>query len=152
MLTRPQGRVDILVSGLLVAVLGEGASFGELALIYGTPRAATVRAATPSRLWALDRDSYRRILMGSTIRKRKMYKELLSHVSILESLDPWERDTVADALEPVSFAVGERVVRQGEPGNDFYIIVTGEAAVSQVRVEGEPGQQVRRLGPSEENP
>ena len=29
------------------------------------------------------RDSYRRILMGSTIRKRKMYEELLAKVSIL---------------------------------------------------------------------
>ena len=29
------------------------------------------------------RDSYRRILMGSTIRKRKMYEEFLSKVSIL---------------------------------------------------------------------
>ena len=29
------------------------------------------------------RDSYRRILMGSTIRKRKMYEEFLAKVSIL---------------------------------------------------------------------
>jgi len=64
-------------------VIGEGGSFGELALIHGTPRAATVRAKTDMKLWGLDRDSYRRILMGSTIRKRKMYEEFLSRVSIL---------------------------------------------------------------------
>jgi hypothetical protein len=34
-------------------------------------------------LWGIDRDSYRRILMGSTIRKRKMYEGFLSKVSIL---------------------------------------------------------------------
>lgn len=67
----------------LVTVIGEGGSFGELALIHGTPRAATVRAKTDVKLWGLDRDSYRRILMGSTIRKRKMYEEFLSRVSIL---------------------------------------------------------------------
>lgn len=67
----------------LVTVIGEGGSFGELALIHGTPRAATVRAKTDMKLWGLDRDSYRRILMGSTIRKRKMYEEFLSRVSIL---------------------------------------------------------------------
>lgn len=27
----------------MVTVIGEGGSFGELALIYGTPRAATVK-------------------------------------------------------------------------------------------------------------
>ena len=65
-----------------------GGSFGELALIYGTPRAATVKAAvaTDVKLWGIDRDSYRRILMGSTIRKRKMYDEFLSKVSILGEL------------------------------------------------------------------
>jgi hypothetical protein len=37
----------------------------------------------PLQLWGIDRDSYRRILMGSTIRKRKMYEGFLSKVSIL---------------------------------------------------------------------
>jgi hypothetical protein len=63
--------------------IGETGSFGELALIYGTPRAATIKAKTDVKLWAIDRDSYRRILMGSTIRKRKLYESFLSKVSIL---------------------------------------------------------------------
>ena len=73
-----------------MVAIGEGGSFGELALIYGTPRAATVKASssTDVKLWGIDRDSYRRILMGSTIRKRKMYEEFLSKVSILGKLQP----------------------------------------------------------------
>ena len=35
--------------------IGEGGSFGELALIYGTPRAATVKASTDVKLWGIDR-------------------------------------------------------------------------------------------------
>ena len=38
-----------------VVSLGEGGSFGELALIYGTPRAATVQAVTDVKLWGIDR-------------------------------------------------------------------------------------------------
>lgn len=145
----------------MVTTISEGGSFGELALIYGTPRAATVRAKTDVKLWGIDRDSYRRILMGSTIRKRKMYEEFLSRVSILgmihwfrhywwnfkfklfikkiilitESLDKWERLTVADSLEPVGFEDGETIVKQGEAGDDFYIIVEGYAVVLQQRAE-----------------
>lgn len=76
---------QIVVNGEKVLTIGEGGSFGELALIYGTPRAATVKASAAGdvKLWGIDRDSYRRILMGSTIRKRKMYEEFLSKVSIL---------------------------------------------------------------------
>lgn len=77
------GSGQVFVNNDLVTTIQEGGSFGELALIYGTPRAATVRAKTDVKLWGIDRDSYRRILMGSTIRKRKMYEEFLSRVSIL---------------------------------------------------------------------
>ena len=40
-----------------------------------------------------------------------------------ENLDKWERLTVADALEPVQFDDGQEIVRQGEPGDDFFIIL-----------------------------
>ena len=66
-----------------VAKLGKGGSFGELALIYGTPRAATVTAANEVKLWRIDRDSYRRILMESTVKKRKLYEEFLASVPLL---------------------------------------------------------------------
>lgn len=39
-----------------------------------------------------------------------------------DNLDKWERLTVADALEPVQFEDGQEIVRQGEPGDDFFII------------------------------
>lgn len=55
--------LQVYVNGELVTNIGEGGSFGELALIYGTPRAATVKAKTDLKLWGIDRDSYRRILM-----------------------------------------------------------------------------------------
>jgi len=44
-------------------------SFGELALIYGSPRAATVKAKTDCKLWVIDRLTYRNIKMASTSRK-----------------------------------------------------------------------------------
>ncbi|XP_055050760.2 cAMP-dependent protein kinase type I-beta regulatory subunit isoform X1 [Misgurnus anguillicaudatus] len=139
----------VYVNGEWVTSIGEGGSFGELALIYGTPRAATVKAKTDLKLWGIDRDSYRRILMGSTLRKRKMYEEFLSKVSILESLDKWERLTVADALEPVQFEDGEKIVVQGEPGDDFFIITEGTASVLQRRSDNEEYVEVGRLGPSD---
>jgi len=143
------GEVEVFVNGEKMLTIGEGGSFGELALIYGTPRAATIKAATDVKLWGIDRDSYRRILMGSTIRKRRMYEEFLSKVPILENLDKWERLTVADALEAVTFEDAEAVVSQGEPGNDFFIIVDGSVVVTQISDEGSEPREVGRLGPSE---
>ena len=42
-----------------------GESFGELALLYNCPRAATVRCTRGGTLWALDRATFRAVLCGS---------------------------------------------------------------------------------------
>lgn len=60
-----------------------------------------------------------------------LFKIKIIFFSLAESLEKWERLTVADALEPVSFTDGEIIVRQGEPGNDFYIIVEGTVILIQ---------------------
>lgn len=61
----PCSALQVYVNNEWATSVGEGGSFGELALIYGTPRAATVKAKTNVKLWGIDRDSYRRILMAS---------------------------------------------------------------------------------------
>ena len=80
-----------------------------------------------------------------------MHLQKLSNLrsNIAENLDKWERLTVADALEAVSFDENEVVVTQGEPGNDFFIIVEGTAVVTQFRNEGEDPVEVGRLGSSD---
>ena len=108
-----------------------------------------LQSKTDVKLWAIDRVTYRRILMGSTMRKRKMYEQFLEKVSILESLDEWERLTVCDALEPCSFEDGEEIVVQGQPGDDFFIIVEGNAVVLQRRNATEEPIEVSRLGVSD---
>ncbi|KYR00093.1 protein kinase A regulatory subunit [Tieghemostelium lacteum] len=122
----------------------QGGSFGELALIYGSPRAATVIARTDVRLWALNRVVYRTILMDQTLKKRKLYEEFLDNVSILRDIDKYERTSLADALEPCVFQDDEVIVRQGESGDKFYIIVEGEVKVTQQQQDGSQ-QEVARL-------
>jgi len=62
---------------------GPGDSFGELALMYDSPRAATVKATSDCKLWAVDRMSYKRILMGATVQKRNRWINFLDQAPIL---------------------------------------------------------------------
>ncbi|NXT23215.1 KAP0 kinase, partial [Syrrhaptes paradoxus] len=142
----PRAAFQVYVNNEWATSVGEGGSFGELALIYGTPRAATVKAKTNVKLWGIDRDSYRRILMAICALKRSL---LMNYINSLESLDKWERLTVADALEPVQFEDGQKIVVQGEPGDEFFIILEGTAAVLQRRSENEEFVEVGRLAPSD---
>ena len=64
-----QGRVGILVQdanneGQLVATLGRGQCFGEMSLLTGAPRSATVRALEDSELLVLGRAEFREILLA----------------------------------------------------------------------------------------
>ncbi|CAG2167970.1 unnamed protein product, partial [Oppiella nova] len=65
------------------------------------------------------------------------------------SLDIYERLTVADALTPVQFNDGDIIVKQGEAGDDFYVIEEGTAIVFQRRSADEPQVEVGRLGQSD---
>lgn len=135
------GAFDFLISrngspATKVGSCGPGASFGELALMYNAPRAATVRATSDSVVLGLDRVTFRRILMETANRKRKMYEAFLEEVPLLVSLEPYERHKIADALESVTFDDGDVVIKQGDVGDNFYIIESGEARVVKVDEEG----------------
>lgn len=130
----------------MVARIEAGGSFGELALMYNAPRAATVVSTSPSStLWALDRVTFRSILMEHTSRKRKMYEHFLGEVNILVSLETHERAKIADALEEKVYEEGEAVVIEGEVGKNFYIIESGTAQVLKRSPEGHD-EEVSTLG------
>jgi len=62
-------------------------AFGELALLYNMPRAASIKAITLGTLWAMDRQTFRRIVLKAAYRKRKMYENLIDEVPMLKSLE-----------------------------------------------------------------
>ncbi|TEB35588.1 camp-dependent protein kinase regulatory subunit [Coprinellus micaceus] len=116
--------------GRLVLECKAGGSFGELALMYGHPRAASVLAVEPSTLWALDRITFRTIILKAAHRRRTMYEQFLGTVPLLSSLDAAERSKVADALSSQSYKDGEAVVKQGDIGDTFFFIEEGEAVAT----------------------
>lgn len=114
--------------GQNVGTIAAGGSFGELALMYNAPRAATVISAEPHcTLWALDRLTFRRILMESTFARRRMYEGFLEEVPLLSTLTPYERSKIADALQSRKFPSGHTIIREGDPGHEFYLLEAGEA-------------------------
>ena len=104
-----------------------GEAFGELALLYNCPRAATINAKTSCILWSLDRDTFNNIVKESARMKRQKYETFLKSVEILSTMDEYEISVVSEALRRCVFREGEYIIRQGEVGDVFYIIEEGEA-------------------------
>jgi len=111
-------------------------AFGELAIMYNAPRAATCRAASECKLWALDRISFKVIVVAAAMQKREQYKGFLQQVPLLESLTEMEIMTLADSLAEEKFEEGQAIFNQGEDGDFFYIVKEGTAVCYQKDAEG----------------
>lgn len=90
-------------------VPGEG--FGELALLYNAPRAASITATSNATLMKLDRGTFNHIVKDSAQRKREKYDSFLQTVSILQSMDPYERTKLGDAVKDEHFNDGDYIIR-----------------------------------------
>ncbi|XP_045594828.1 cAMP-dependent protein kinase type II regulatory subunit isoform X4 [Procambarus clarkii] len=112
-------------------------SFGELALMYNLPRAATIQAVTSGALWAMDRHTFRRILLKSACKKRKMYEALLENVPMLKTLEKYERLNLADALVPKVYVPGQQIILQGDSADGMYFVEDGTVRITMVKENNE---------------
>eukprot|EP00923_Selenidium_pygospionis_P013807 GHVN01023844.1.p1 GENE.GHVN01023844.1~~GHVN01023844.1.p1 ORF type:complete len:361 (+),score=73.11 GHVN01023844.1:241-1323(+) len=113
--------------GKLVFVQTPGDAFGELALLYNCPRAATVKAKGECLLWALDRECFNHIVKDAAQRKRELHEAFLAEVSLLKDMDPYERSKLSDALKSEEFKDKQVIIREGDSGDTFYVVESGEA-------------------------
>jgi CRP-like cAMP-binding protein len=120
------------------AELGEGCAallVGELALLFGTPRSATVTALTNARLWRVDRATFRAIVAVDQAAAHEHVKAALRR-GVLAELEEAQLARVAAAAHVVRFSGGERIIKKGEPGEVFYIIDSGSVLCTDL-----PGEQ-----------
>ena len=127
----------------LIKTYSSGETFGELALLYNAPRAATIVANTDCTLWALDRETFNHIVKNSAIQRRENHYQFLKSVEILSSMNDYEISQMSDALKTMRFKAGEYIIRQGDAGDNFYIVEEGEAYASK-KFEGSKFYLLRR--------
>jgi cGMP-dependent protein kinase len=124
------GEFDVYVKGEKVATLGKGKCCGELALLYDAPRNATVKATCDSVVWCVQRADFRNALQTMYERKDAKHMELLRKLEIFHSLLTNELHLISDACTHHDYKEGEHIVKEGEQGDRFYMIMEGEATWS----------------------
>jgi cAMP-dependent protein kinase regulator len=143
-----KGTVRFEVHGNVVGHAGEGKSFGELALLYTSPRAASVIAETKSTLYRVDQKTFRYIMQSQTLQTENDKKDLLKGVSFFDVLDPTDINKLVHTMIPRVFEAGECIVKKGEEGDTFYVIQEGKVRVTDITI-GSTNFEEQQLGPGD---
>jgi CRP-like cAMP-binding protein len=140
---------------VLLARLGNGALFGEMALLSRAPRAASVIAARPSivlavRAEALEQVAARSPEVGKTVAaycQKRMVTNLVRTSPLLGPLSAGERQALIERFSARTFETGERLIVQGKQADGLYVVASGQVSV--VRQDGEDDIVVANLGVGE---
>jgi len=99
--------------------------------MYNCPRAATVTCTTAGIIWAVDRQTFRQIIIKETAKKRQKHESFLREVPALQKLSQTHISQIADCLLVKTYQDGEMIVKEGESGDAFFMVETGECKAVQ---------------------
>jgi CRP-like cAMP-binding protein len=138
----------------VVAVLHEGTVFGELSLLTGAQRSATVVASGDCDLLELSSgslgdDEARAQLWSviSTFAHQRLLSFVMSHSLFFTAIDPTQRRDLMKHFVEVEAPKGTYVLKQGEPSPGVYVVLRGQLAV--IRTEGDQSVELAKLNAPE---
>mmetsp|Transcript_26141 Transcript_26141/g.52549 ORF Transcript_26141/g.52549 Transcript_26141/m.52549 type:complete len:793 (-) Transcript_26141:816-3194(-) len=126
------GHISFAVDGNHVGACSRGATFGELALLYNCPRAATCIANSDCKLWKVDQRTFRYMLANNNASQQQDTVDVLKKVKFLADLDQAMLIKIADALTSINFGEGDRIINKGDAGEVFYILKEGRVKVHDI--------------------
>ena len=137
------GKLEVIVNGVKQNVIKPGTGFGELALIDDRPRSATIKTITRSTLWGVDRKTFKDAVAQVNAMNYQENCNFIYKVPLFENLTEDQKEGLLAALTTQKWAAGEKIVKEGDTGDLFYMIKEGEVLCSQ------KGKEIRRMSKGE---
>ena len=134
------GTVEVLINDIQKSILKPGDSFGELALLHGTLRNATVKSLDPCEFWSLDRKTFKKVVHSINSLVYKENKKFIENVGLFSMLTEEQQDFLLNSLSTQQFVPGYMIVYDGDPGRLFYIVKEGMVSVIK------DGKEIRQMG------
>ena len=124
-----KGIADVLVDGKVKKQVKSGQCFGDLALLYNAPRAATIQAKETCFLWGLDRKSFRKTADEIGLKESNENRKVIDTISFFETLTEMQKDAISTVLILQKFSPGENIVNEGDIAASFYILKEGNVVI-----------------------
>jgi putative YpdA family bacillithiol system oxidoreductase len=123
-----------------VAAVGAGEFFGEMSLISGNRRSATVRAKATSLLWEVNRKAMLKLIQMSPEVREAVNREFAIRAVqtyLLPELDHATLARLCEKARVLTVEKGKAILTEGEIGDAFYFLRSGKVKVSKKRGGGE---------------
>jgi len=118
------------VTAAQLGTIQAGGSFGELALLYFAPRAATITATENSVVFVTARHQFKEILLRANEAEMKQNLNYVGRCEVFEAaLKDSEKKELAAAMMEMTFNKNETIFEQGEVGTQFFLLVEGSVTV-----------------------
>ncbi len=140
-----------------LSVIGSGQGFGEMALLTGGIRSSSVRVITDSELYELSKSDFEEIVLqessfGSMLCDKA--KGLSQYTRIKTSqpfalLPPDKMFALMDKMTEKEYKPNKDIIIQGEKGDSYYIIKSGNVAILKKKKGEEEFRQVDIIGEGE---
>ena len=127
----------------LVKLYYPGDYFCELNLLYHMPIRASVKAVTDTKLYCLDRKTYKYILNSSFINKSNNRIELFKKLPIFETFTDEEYEKLSKIVKEEIFHKGETVIKENEYMNNLMIIEEGKCCGYKIIEKGKMPKKTR---------
>ncbi len=115
-----------------MAELKKGDSFGELSLIYGATRAATVVTSEPSDLIILNKSTYDKVVKGVQVEHIDQVIQFFKNFPVFQELEKESLVHLATKSMYRKFSSNTVVMRQGDEPFSVYFIKSGRFKVYQI--------------------
>lgn len=143
------GIVDIQIDGKDIGTAEAGSTFGELALLYQAPRAATCIAKTMCGLFRLDQETFKRTMAHQVRESQADVMGVLKTVPYFKDLGEKYLHKIASTLRVINYKSGDFLVsRDEDTPRRFYILKSGNALIQGIQLGGSFYNQIA-LGPNE---
>jgi len=122
------GKLSVFKTGVEASVFKydtAGQYFGDLALLYNAPRAATVKADEDCVLWSIDRNTFNYLVKDAARLAVDKRVAFLAEVEILKALGAEQRATLSDVMNVKFLMKDDLVIKQGDMGKEFFILESG---------------------------
>lgn len=132
---------DAAGEAVVLAHLGEGEFFGEMALLSGAPRAATVTAEGPGEVLELPAALLQEVAgrhphLADSLRRFYRQRLLANAMAVSPIFRPFgraERKAIIERFRSREVAAGEVLIREGERSDGLYVVLDGVVDVTKRR-------------------